>query len=56
MLFRLRWPAVDEFVKLGGVTSCLKIIAMAYDWTFPGRAEMVKSALDALYISSVMPR
>ncbi len=29
---------------------------MAYDWTFPGRAEMVRSALDVLLICSVIPR
>lgn len=54
--FRSRWPAVDGFVALGGVTTCLQVIAMAYDWTFPGRAEMVRSALDVLFICSVVPR
>ena len=47
---------MDAFIQLGGVTTCLKIIAMAYDWTFPGRAEMVRSALDTLLVCSVVPR
>ena len=33
-----------------------QVIAVAYDWTFPGRSEMVKSALDILGICSISPR
>jgi hypothetical protein len=29
---------------------------MAYDWTFPGRAEMVKSALDVLNVCATVPK
>ena len=29
---------------------------MAFDWTFPGRAEMVKSALDVLNVCAVLPK
>ena len=29
---------------------------MAFDWTFPGRAEMVKSALDVLIVCAVLPK
>jgi hypothetical protein len=29
---------------------------MAYDWTFPGRAEMVKSALDVLNVCAAVPK
>lgn len=32
------------------------MIAIAYDWTFQGRAEMVRSALDILAIASVIPK
>ena len=34
----------------------LQIIAMAYDWTFQGRSEMVRCSLDTLAICSVMPK
>ena len=33
-----------------------QIIAMAYDWTFQGRSEMVRCSLDTLAICSVMPK
>jgi hypothetical protein len=29
---------------------------LAYDWTFPGRAEMVKSALDVLNVCATLPK
>ena len=32
------------------------MIANAIDWTFQGRSEMVKSALDILAICSISPR
>ncbi len=54
--FRSRWPPVDKFLALGGVTTCLQVVAMAFDWTFAGRAEMVRAALEVLLVCSVMPR
>ena len=33
-----------------------QIIAMAYDWTFQGRSEMVRCSLDTLAICSIMPK
>ena len=56
MPFRSRWQPVDNFIQLGGITTCLKTIASAYDWTFQGRAEMVRSALDILSITAIMPK
>jgi peroxiredoxin len=31
-------------------------VALAFDWTFPGRAEMVKSALDVLNVCAALPK
>ena len=56
MPFKSRWTAVENFIQLGGVVKCFQVIAIAYDWTFPGRSEMVKSALDVLAICSISPR
>ena len=56
MPFRSRWQPIDNFIQLGGITTCLKTVASAYDWTFQGRAEMVRSALDILAITSIMPK
>ena len=56
MPFRSRWQPIDNFIQLGGITICLKTIANAYDWTFAGRAEMVRSALDILSITAIMPK
>ncbi|XP_059078551.1 DDB1- and CUL4-associated factor 1-like isoform X2 [Tigriopus californicus] len=56
MPFRSRWGPVDEFINLDGVSTCLQIIAMAYDWTFTGRSEMVRCALDVLAICCVVPK
>ena len=56
MSFRSRWQPIDNFIQLGGITTCLKTIASAYDWTFQGRAEMVRSALDILAITAIMPK
>ena len=33
-----------------------QVVALAFDWTFPGRAEMVKSALDVLNVCAVLPK
>lgn len=47
---------MENFIRLSGVTTCLQVIAMAYDWTFTGRAEMVRSAIDVLYVCSLVPK
>ncbi|KAK2725316.1 DDB1- and CUL4-associated factor 1-like isoform X2 [Artemia franciscana] len=54
--FRAKWPAIDRFLSLNGIHQMLKIIAMAYDWTFNGRSETVRSALEVLALVSVYPR
>lgn len=54
--FRSHWFPVDELLKHGGITLLLQIIAFAYEWNYSGRAETVRSALDILAISSVMPK
>lgn len=47
---------MDNFIQLGGVTKIFQVIASAIDWTFPGRSEMVKSALELLSVCSICPR
>lgn len=37
MKFTSRWPPVNKFMELGGITLMLKIIAFAYDWNYSGR-------------------
>uniref|UniRef100_A0A6P7HIT9 DDB1- and CUL4-associated factor 1 n=1 Tax=Diabrotica virgifera virgifera TaxID=50390 RepID=A0A6P7HIT9_DIAVI len=56
MPYRSHWHPVDQLLKLGGITLLLKIIAFAYEWNYSGRAETVRSALDVLAISCVMPK
>lgn len=56
MPFRSHWAPIDQFLKLGGITMLLKIIAFAYEWNYSGRAETVRSALDVLAIACVMPK
>lgn len=56
MPFKSRWSPVENFIQLGGVIKCFQIIAIAYDWTFQGRSEMMRAALDVLSICSISPR
>ncbi|CAH0556965.1 unnamed protein product [Brassicogethes aeneus] len=56
MPFKSHWAPVDQFLKLGGITLLLKVIAFAYEWNYGGRAETVRSALDVLAIACVMPK
>ncbi|CAH1105847.1 unnamed protein product [Psylliodes chrysocephalus] len=56
MPYRSHWTPIDHLLKLGGITLLLKIIAFAYEWNYSGRAETVRSALDVLAISCVMPK
>ncbi|XP_055695388.1 protein mahjong isoform X2 [Lutzomyia longipalpis] len=53
---RAHWAPVDKLLDYGGVTILLRIIALTYEWNYSGRAETVRSALDALSICCVMPR
>ena len=34
----------------------MQVVAKAYDWSFTGRAEMVRSSLEILFICSVTPK
>ena len=43
--YRANWPAVGEFVRLGGIPLMLQVIAISYLWNYTGRAETVRSAL-----------
>ena len=54
MKFTSRWPPVNKFMDLGGITLMLKIIAFTYEWNYSGRAETVRSALDVINICSVL--
>jgi len=56
MHYRGRWEPIDRLIKLGGIKLLLQVIALSYDWTYAGRAETVKSALDVLGVCSVIPR
>jgi HIV-1 Vpr-binding protein len=56
MPFRSRWGPLDNFIQLGGVIKCFQVIANAFDWTFQGRSEMVRSALEVLAICAISPR
>ncbi|XP_059622089.1 protein mahjong isoform X2 [Phlebotomus argentipes] len=53
---RAHWAPVDKLLDYGGVTILLRIIALTYEWNYSGRAETVRSALDALSICCVMPK
>ncbi|XP_040569927.1 DDB1- and CUL4-associated factor 1 isoform X2 [Lepeophtheirus salmonis] len=56
MPFKAKWPPMDKFIQLGGITMCLKVIAIAYDWSCTGRSETVRSALDCLCIAAILPK
>jgi len=56
MNYRGRWEPIDKLIKLGGIQLLLQVIALSYDWTYAGRAETVKCALDILAVCSVIPR
>lgn len=53
LTYRAEWAPVDQFVQLGGIPLLLQVVALAYNWNFSGRAEMVRSALDTLAVCSV---
>ena len=56
MNYRARWEPIDQFIKLGGIQLLLQITALAYDGNYTGRAETVKSALDVLAVTAIIPR
>ena len=55
MNYRARWPPIDEFIKLGGVSLLLKLIVKATDWNL-SYEDTVKSALDVLAVCCILPR
>jgi len=51
------WSPVDRFVKLNGIQTLIQAIALAYDWNYySGRAETVKTTLDALAVCCLVPK
>ena len=53
---RRRWAVVDQFVQLGGVSVLIQVIALSYDWSWPGQVETVRAALDTLAVTCVSLR
>ena len=53
---RRRWAVVEQFIQLGGVSMLMQVIALSYDWSWPGRAETVKAALETLAVTCVSSR
>lgn len=55
---RQHWQPMDEFIRLGGTTLMLRIIALSYEWNSSRSclAETVRSALDVLNVGCIMPR
>lgn len=53
---KCNWNPVSEFLRHGGVTLFILIIAHSYEWNYSGRGETVRSALDVLNICCVVPR
>lgn len=55
---RVKWPAVDNFVKLGGVQLMLKLLLIALDETshVGGKVEMIRSALEVLSVCFLVPK
>ncbi|XP_050080001.1 protein mahjong [Anopheles maculipalpis] len=53
---KAHWAPVDELLKLGGVTLLLRIILLTFDWTYSGRGDTVRYALDALSVCTVISR
>lgn len=56
--FRSKWPAVDSFVKLGGVQLMLKLLLIALDDSshVGGKVEMIRSALEVLSVCTLVPK
>lgn len=55
---RSHWHPLDEFIRLGGITMMLRIVALSYEWNSSRTclAETVRSALDTLNIGCVLPK
>lgn len=55
---RSQWPPMDEFIRLGGITLLLRIVALAYDWNGSRTciAETARSAVDVLNIGCVVAK
>nr|XP_040232824.2 protein mahjong isoform X2 [Anopheles coluzzii] len=53
---KAHWAPVDELLKLGGVQLLLRIILLTFDWSYSGRGDTVRYALDALSVCTVISR
>uniref|UniRef100_A0A182P1I9 DDB1- and CUL4-associated factor 1 n=1 Tax=Anopheles epiroticus TaxID=199890 RepID=A0A182P1I9_9DIPT len=53
---KAHWAPVDELLKLGGVTLLLRIILLTFEWSYSGRGDTVRYALDALSVCTVISR
>lgn len=52
------WKPVDDLVKLGGVKLLVSLVAACTSgtWTFNGKGDALKSALDALVVATIVPK
>ncbi|XP_053670004.1 protein mahjong [Anopheles nili] len=53
---KAHWAPVDELLKVGGVNLLLRIISLTFEWSYSGRGDTVRYALDALSVCTVISR
>uniref|UniRef100_A0A182R188 Uncharacterized protein n=1 Tax=Anopheles farauti TaxID=69004 RepID=A0A182R188_9DIPT len=53
---KAHWAPVDDLLKLGGVSLLLRIILHTFDWSYSGRGDTVRYALDILSVCTVISR
>lgn len=56
MPLRINWKPVDELLRLDGLKLLILAIGKSFLWSFSGKSESIKSALDVLMICSVVPK
>lgn len=56
MPLRKTWKPVEELISLGGVKLFLNMIFVSEYWSFSGKIECVKCALDVLVVASAIPK
>lgn len=56
MPLRINWKPVDELLRLDGLKLLILAIGKSFSWSFSGKSECIKSALDVLMICSVVPK
>lgn len=56
MPLRINWKPVDELLKLFGLKLLISLISHSFEWSYTGKAETIKSALDVLVVCSVTPK